>query len=223
MNALKPLLDPLILFLLFVNLIPLYGVLEWEWGVFELIFIFWFENVIIGLMTAFKMVMTRPSEPVLWFGKLFAVPFFAFHYGMFTFVHGIFVLVLFGGDRFENLNPEHFELSVYRFITSSEGMGWMVLMLSLSNMLLMYREYFGNDRYKSTTINEVMTEPYKRVVVLHLTVLFGGFLVMALNEPFFGLLLLVVLKITFDIRNAQKERELQDEQLEEPGAATASK
>lgn len=192
------------------------------WSVFELIFIFWFENVIIGVMTASKMVMNRPGDPALWLGKLFAVPFFAFHYGMFTFVHGIFVMVLFGKEKFGNLNPEHLEVGVYRFITSCEGMAWMVLMLLLSNLLLMYREYIGNGRYNTATIKEVMMEPYKRVVVLYLTVLFGGFLVMALDEPFFGLLLLVVLKIVFDIYNARKERELTIEHPQESAVASAT-
>ena len=50
MNGFKALLDPMILFLLFVNLIPLYGVLEWGWGVFELIFIFWFEKNLVPFL-----------------------------------------------------------------------------------------------------------------------------------------------------------------------------
>ncbi len=206
MGSLKVLLDPVIALLLFVNLIPLYGVLEWGWGVFELIFIFWFENLVIGLVTLLKIVSNRPDNAAIWAGKLFMAPFFTFHYGMFTFVHGIFVISLFGGEGFEGVNPSNFELTVYRLITSVEGMALMAWMLLLTNLVLMYKEYFHNDLYSSMTLNAVMSEPYKRVVVLHLTIIFGGFLVMALHEPLFGLIFLIVLKIAFDFYHARKRQ-----------------
>jgi hypothetical protein len=200
----------MIALLLFVNLIPLYGVLEWKWGVFELIFVFWFENVIIGLMTLLKILLNRPSDGTLWAGKLFMVPFFSFHYGMFTFVHGIFVMVLFGGERFGNIDPSNLEVTVYKIITGGEGMALMAWMLLLSNLILSYSEYIHNGLYRSATLQEVMMAPYSRIVVLHLTIIFGGFLVMALHEPLFGLIMLIVLKIAFDIyhrrREAAKER-----------------
>ena len=206
MGPIRTLLDPFILMLLGVNLIPLYGVLEWGWGVFELIFIFWFENVIIGLMTAFKIVMNRPAEGLFWAGKLFMVPFFLFHYGMFTFVHGIFVISLFGGAHFSEVSPSNLQNAVAMMIEGSEGMALMASMLFLSNLVLTYREYFHNGRYREATLNAVMMEPYQRVAVLHLTIIFGGFLVMALHEPLLGLVMLVALKILFDIFRRRRER-----------------
>ena len=44
-----------------------------------------------------------------------------------------------------------------------------------------------------------MGKPYGRVVVLHLTILFGGFGVQALGSPLWALLLLVVLKTGIDL------------------------
>ena len=51
-----------------------------------------------------------------------------------------------------------------------------------------------------------MQQPYGRVVVLHLAILGGGFLIMALKSPTAGLVLLVVLKIILDVRSHWKER-----------------
>ena len=54
-------------------------------------------------------------------------------------------------------------------------------------------------------------QPYQRVVVLHVTVLAGGFVVLLLGQPTLALVLLVLLKTGADLRahvleplNAQK-------------------
>ncbi len=51
-----------------------------------------------------------------------------------------------------------------------------------------------------------MQQPYGRIVGLHLSILFGGFLMMALHSPMWGLLLLVALKIALDLRGHFAER-----------------
>jgi hypothetical protein len=53
-----------------------------------------------------------------------------------------------------------------------------------------------------------MGQPYARVVVLHLTIIGGGFLVMALGAPVLGLLLLVVLKIGVDLAAHLREHSI---------------
>jgi len=79
------------------NLAPVYGVLFLGWKVFPLIMLFWLENVIVGGMNILKMIFASSSDKTQWMGKIFIIPFFCLHYGMFTFVHGIFVVGLFGG------------------------------------------------------------------------------------------------------------------------------
>lgn len=51
-----------------------------------------------------------------------------------------------------------------------------------------------------------MQQPYGRVVVLHLTILLGAFLMAALKSPTVGLALLVILKIGLDVRAHLRER-----------------
>lgn len=83
------------------NVLPLIGVLFWGWDVFPLLALFWMENVVIGLFFILRMICADPRDPALWAGKLFMVPFFCLHYGMFTAVHGVFVFSLFGGKRYD--------------------------------------------------------------------------------------------------------------------------
>jgi hypothetical protein len=51
----------------------------------------------------------------------------------------------------------------------------------------------------------LMARPYGRVMVLHVTVLIGGFAAMALGSPVWALLLLLALKIGLDLKAHIKE------------------
>jgi hypothetical protein len=82
--------SPSVIVLVLANLIPLGGVLFFGWQVFPIMFLFWLENVVVGAFNVVKMILARgPGSHV---GvKLFLVPFFTVHYGIFTLVHGVFV------------------------------------------------------------------------------------------------------------------------------------
>ena len=43
------------------NLIPLAGVLVWNWSVFEVVIIYWLENVILGITNILKMIACSPD------------------------------------------------------------------------------------------------------------------------------------------------------------------
>jgi hypothetical protein len=89
--------QPSVIALLLANSVPLFGVLFLHWEVFPLLLLFWFENVILGALNVLKMFFASPENPIGWAAKVLIIPFFCVHYGMFTFVHGVFVVGLFGG------------------------------------------------------------------------------------------------------------------------------
>ena len=61
-----------------------------------------------------------------------------------------------------------------------------------------------------------MQAPYGRIVVLHLTILFGGGATMILGEPLVALILLIVLKTVIDVRaHIKSHRKWQPSDLEE--------
>src|SRR5438067_2017265 len=64
---------------------------------FSTLLLFWVENVIVGGFNVLRMLWAQPDNPLIWVAKAGTIPFFIFHYGMFTTVHGVFVLTLFGG------------------------------------------------------------------------------------------------------------------------------
>jgi ABC-type transport system involved in multi-copper enzyme maturation permease subunit len=160
-------------------------------------FLFWVENVIIGIFNVLKMLIAEPSDRLTWAAKMAAIPFFCFHYGMFTFVHGLFLMVLFGGF----FDTEDFPgWNAFTGVITENQLYWAILILFLSHLVSYVFNYIIKGEYKKSTLNNLMSQPYKRIVILHITILLCGFLVMTLGIPVIGLVILLVLKNYFDIR-----------------------
>lgn len=195
-------MTPSLLVLGLANALPIAGVLLLGWKVFPLVLLYWLENVVVGGFNVGKLLLARPQEPAYSVGKLFIIPFFIFHFGMFTLVHGVFVFALFGAKslpRFDSLAELPAAIRAYH-------LGWGVLALVVSHGLSFYWNYFENGEYRRASLPILMMQPYARLVVLHLAVLFGGWIVLTLGSPLLALLVLVALKTAADVRAHQAER-----------------
>jgi hypothetical protein len=129
--------------------------------------------------------------------KLFFVPFFIVHYGLFCLVHGVFIFAIFGRESggfgpfggFDNF------LQVF----SQQHLWWCVIALAASHLWSFFVNYIGHGEYRRTAIPILMFQPYARIVILHVAILVGGFIAMALGSNFFVLLLLIVGKTLLDL------------------------
>lgn len=183
--------------LILANTAPLVGVLAHHWTVFAVLLLYWSENVVVGVFNVLRMICARPQEPLAWAGKAGMIPFFCVHYGMFTFVHGIFVLGIFGGgfgNASATLSP-HTLLAAVR----QTGIGWGIAALIASHAFSFFHNYLAGGEYRRVGLPQLMFQPYGRVVVLHIGILGGAFLVMALHSPLPALVLLIVLKTLLDL------------------------
>lgn len=209
------------------NLVPVYGVLALGWRVFDVVALYWFENVVIGGFNVLKMLLCSPDmrelsrlyQPptgsaigpeggtgefpplvqvkhvglAMNLAKLFLIPFFAFHYGLFTFVHGVFLVSMLGTSQ-----------------TQSEPLPWTALqggglLLAAACMVASHGVSFVTNfllggEFRRTSLPQQMFSPYARVVVLHVAILFGAFATFALGSPMGLLLLLIAGKIVLDLR-----------------------
>ena len=188
--------------LVLANAVPLVGVLLLGWTVFPLLLLYWLENVVVGAFNVLKMLLAKPAEPVYWAGKLFLIPFFIVHFGGFTFVHGVLVVAFFGP---KGIQPFDLLTAVPAAIRANQ-LGWGLLSLIASHGFSFYWNYVKNGEYQRASLQALMGQPYSRVIVLHLTVLFGGWIVMLLGSPVGALLVLVALKTAADWRGHRAER-----------------
>jgi len=193
---------PSLLALLLANAVPVIGVLFLGWTVFPLLLLYWLENVIVGGFNVAKMLLARPAEPIYWAGKLFLIPFFIVHFGGFTFVHGVLLVAFFGP---KGLQPFDLLTAVPAAIRTNQ-LGWGLLSLVASHGFSFFWNYLKNGEYQRASLQTLMGQPYGRIVVLHLTVLFGGWVVMLLGSPVGALVVLVGLKTAADLRAHLAER-----------------
>lgn len=142
-----------------------------------------------------RMLWAQPDNPLMWAAKAGMIPFFIFHYGMFTTVHGLFVLTLFGGLHERGLpGPTAFFHAV-----QGAGIAPAALVLAASHGVSFAVNYIGAGQYRTAQLAQLMSRPYSRVMVLHVVILGGGFLVQALGAPVVAVALLVVLKTGLDL------------------------
>lgn len=197
--------SPSALALLAANLLPLYGVLAWDWPVFPLLLLFWFENVMLGLLNALRMLLADPENLGSWLSKLLMIPFFCVHYGMFTAGHGVFVFAFFGGKEYESLSQGLWVLKPAARAAAEFNLWLPLAALAGSHLFSFAWNYVLKGEYREARVENLMMKPYARVIVLHVTVLFGGFGAMALGSPLWALLLLIALKIGLDLAAHLKE------------------
>ena len=192
--------------LILSNIVPVLGVIFLGWQAFAILFLFWFENIVIGVSNVFKMAVAAP-ENIRVGAKVSAIAFFIVHYGLFTLVHGIFIFVVFGDFFTETVNSNVFD--VFGNFADLQ-LGWAILALIISHTVSFFVNYVGKGEYKSTSLNQLMGQPYGRVVILHVTIIFGGFLVTLFGSPVFGLILLIALKTFIDIKTHLKQHTIFD-------------
>lgn len=193
---------PSALVLLAANLVPLYGVLALDWPVFPLILLFWIENVVVGAFNVLRMLAVDPPDLLLWGAKAFMVLFFCLHYGAFTAVHGVFVFSLFGGEHGPGLASSEGLFPVAAWIAQIGALGlWLpAAALAASHLFSFLWNYLGRGEYRIAALTELMHQPYRRVIVLHMTLIVGGIAAAAFGSPLWALLLLLGLKVALDLR-----------------------
>ncbi|MDH3411769.1 MAG: DUF6498-containing protein [Gammaproteobacteria bacterium] len=197
-------LTPSAIVLIAANLVPLAGAVLFQWTVFEIVVLFWAENVVIGTLNVLRMLLASAGDVVNWMSKIFLIPFFVFHYGMFTFIHGVFVFTLFGGKELGSARfPD--EIGILFDSVLALGLGIPLLALFLSHAFSFFWNYVGKGEYRNTDVKMLMVRPYGRIFVLHFTIIIGGFILLSLGSPLGGLMLLILLKIGFDLRAHRKE------------------
>jgi len=183
--------------LILVNLFPLYAVLFLKWTLFSIMFLYWLENVIVGFYNIFKMAKAKGTQtlnftlngkPASECGNGAVIGFFILHYGIFMTVHGVFVFVLFGPPT---MAPADFT--------------WAFLLLFISHGISYFYNFIGRKEYETVSLSQQMAKPYSRLVIMHITILAGGFAAKVIGEPIWALMVMIVVKTAIDLGSHMNE------------------
>jgi len=196
--------------LLFGNLLPIIGVLLWDWDVHSIVTLYWSENLILGCIMLLKMG---------YLSGLKAIPnilFFLVHYGAFCAAHGIFISELFATElsagvtadsAFNTGQPLGMLGQSLETILGAAGTlwWWAFVALGVSHLVSLVVNWIGQGEYRQDTVGSLMTAPYRRLMILHITVLLGGVAVTELGSPIYLVVVLVFVKIAIDLLLHRRE------------------
>ncbi|MCA3606075.1 MAG: hypothetical protein IOC67_06175 [Methylobacterium sp.] len=190
------------------NMLPLLGVLFFGWSVFPVMALFWLENVIIGAWNVPRMATQLLRGQ---WGALFLIPFFTVHYGLFCAIHGLFVMGIFGHDQpIPGGKIEASPLAAFtlmgRLIEADPALWWAAAGMIASHGVSFLVNFLGSGEWKRVDAGTLMFAPYRRVVVLHFTILAGAGAIALLGAPVWGLVVLVIVKTVVDAAAHLAER-----------------
>ena len=180
--------------LIVANLVPVAGVLLLGWRIGDVMMLFWAESAVIGLFNLLKLVRIGGWSVLL------VGPFFVGHYGAFMAGHLLFIYGFFG-DSFTGGG----DVSVAEVLADFMQLAPALLAFVISHGVSYFSNFLGRREYLGRTVNQQMGEPYKRIVIMHVTIIFGGFMTLALGSSLPALLLLVMLKLLADTRAHLRE------------------
>lgn len=185
-------------FVILGNACVLPGVLLWDWSIFEVFYLYWFENVLIGCFTVIRMMMASASQGI-WalFSSLFRIAFFIVHYGMFCMGHGLILTEIFYDNPLDvPIEPETlFQIPI---IVGMQGFLYGAIGIVLIEIVYGIQKVL-QDRREGNSADVIMFSPYGRIVVLHVAVILGGLLAQEFGVSIMALVVLVVLKTIYDV------------------------
>ena len=243
--------------LIAANVLPLVGVLFFDWSLHTILVLYWIENGIVGLWNLPRiaraqgsMIPAQAQEPranlaaiedparaaairearqaqaaqaaalkyqvsampssFAGIGRIALAVFFLIHYGMFWLVHGIFVFALpsfldgsgsapLVGCGDPNASGGLLACGTPFGSLDSSSVAITAAVLFLSHGASFFLNYIGHGEYVTASPTRQMAAPYTRVVILHVTIIAGAFVVATLGAPLGALLILVILKTAFDL------------------------
>jgi len=195
------------------NLFPLFGAIFLGWDAAAIIVLYWAENLIAGFYNVLRMALVTAKPTVPHAAKLFLIPFFCAHFGGFCLIHGLFLLEFFPlGVATSPLGLERpgwpgplaifgIGISLVQQLLQNmpTDMIWALVALLTSHGVSFVENYLVRGEYRTALLPLLMFRPYARMVILHVAIIFGGFLTALVGSPIPLLTILIILKLGLDL------------------------
>ena len=210
--------------LIFANVVTIVLAIFGTWDLATVMFIYWAQSIIIGIFSVIsilgadtKALRENLQKPIdkrggtdkvtprfVWFYKCLLAGFFILHYGLFHWGYYSFIVEsgLFGTVDFVDYGI------------------WLSCTLFFANHLYSHITYRHKGPKDYRYVNEQFFTPYRRIIPMHLTIIFGSIVIFALQV--FGitstlpvLVFFLLLKTYSDI-NAHLIKHYQEENPDAP-------
>ena len=181
-----------ILVLILANLIPLWCVLFWDWQIFQILILYWFETAIIGAFTILKIMFTLASLGE----KILGVIALILALGSFMMGHLIFLLII-----NEITRGGAAEIVIYpRSIIYELSLSIIpIISMTISHGMSFVSNYIPNGEYKKAEVNNLIMAPHARVFAMHFVIILGLILYATVQQSLSILLLFIFIKTLADV------------------------
>lgn len=213
--------------LIISNLITIVLALVENWDLQTVLLIYWSQSVIIGYFN-FKRILKLQTIPkknsiykklpnnvsTLVYKKAnnLRAYFFLFHYGSFQLVYYQFINSSLFFSRPFNISIDS-GFTDPNQLPAKVGFGSIFVIFSIIvfyfNHRYSYKMNIENDLKSNVSVNKLMALPYTRIMPMHLTIIFGGFMLSGFSPNSFStrfvLLFFLILKTVADVKMHNKE------------------
>lgn len=195
------------LFLIAVNLIPVWGVWFDGWNAREVFMVYCLETIVIGLFTVLKLAIAglvikkdvwnetngNSSSMPAWFFMIF----FVLHYGFFVAIQLSIFLSISGAEKQTGIaNAWDFLVHFRRYLSANSL--WLLGGLVASYGFITLKDFVLSGAFRTTSLGIIMFEPYGRIFVQQFTVIVGSlFLGIGAGKIFISLF--ACIKIFIDV------------------------
>jgi len=205
------------LFLIAANLVPLAGALAGSWTAGSVIFLFWFECLIVGAFTVVKLLAygalkelppDYPMDPwAIRGGRVIGMAcwsaVFVVHFGFFCLLPSGIVVGISGlSDR----GHPPWEVPRFALEVLQGDLRYAVVPLFISHAVSFVLDFLVHREYRRADYQTLTVVPYLRVMPVWLALLPGIIVFLLFESPLVFLLLLTAAKIGVDLKLHLLER-----------------
>jgi hypothetical protein len=218
--------------LIAANLVPLLGVIFYQWDSQTILALYWIENLIIGGFNIVRMAIASAYHRKI--DGVFLILFFCFHYGLFCAAHGTLLVDLIGfSDQLNATASPNFQLvgpfvlfnDAIHIVTAfiehlSPAIVLGVFVILLSRGVSFIEHFILRGELFNATPNKLMMAPYSQILVMHVGLIVGAMVLKNLNDPIWLLAVIVILKIVVDYsqhvrRHKKQSSDTSEEQIKD--------
>ena len=182
--------------LIAANLAPVGGVLFFAWTIEDVLLLYWAESAVIGIYNLARMWVIGRWK-ILLLG-----PFFLVHYSGFMAGHLVFIYALV-------ISSSDVSVSASGILDHLLLLSPALIALLISHGVSFFFNFLGEKEYETTSLSEQLNAPYRRIVVMHITIMLGSLLVMAMDNKLLFVVSMMALKVGLDLRAHLGEHDLE--------------
>jgi hypothetical protein len=192
------------------NIIPLIGVLYWQWDTFQLVILYWLETLVLAVVTLARLARLPASQrgestvngTLRPDTRASLVGFFALHSGCFIAAHLVFLITLFGSEWARKVGGTASYVHELLFANGA----WTALTFIVVAQVIKFlvepeppaAAPAGGPNDKNAVVGAIVGQLYVRIVIMQCAIIFSGWISSTLNS-LSPLLIIITLKTLVDL------------------------